>query len=544
MWAIRILTGPQAGQIFPLQVGKNTLGRSPQCQIRLSSVGVSKEHAELHVQNDRVVITDLKSSNGTFINGVRTQQSPIRMGDKVGIHDILIDLILQAPKNTAPHVGTGVSPAVVGGAPSPSAYPQMPIPQPHVQQNYYQPQTAGVSSGGAAPAYVPPQPPLQALQARIQEYMDRVALPAIYQLAKVFEFKVVILGFVGVFIFVTTLLSMIPMVTITREAIVLESKRRAQSLARSLADLNQAAYLRQELNSLAVDSIQIQEGVEQALIVEQSSGNIVAPASRAGGTADIPFISKIRAEGRGFVGQTGNIIVSSFPIGAFDSSTGEQAVRAHAVVVYDISALEFDDGRALSLFLQTLVIASVVGLLIYYLLYSLIERPIKALNAELDLALREKRDTTQSEFNYPALQALVGNINSLLSRYVHGEGSGDGSQFVNRDGEMENLVLMMGLPGLVFNSEGRIIAVNSGFAQLARVEPQQLQGQTIHQIPDSALQQNLNDLKIRAMENPRQMHNDQLEFGGHPCIMNCQAFTQSGDSVEFFIVTVAPLEAS
>lgn len=540
MWSIRVLSGPQAGQTFQLKPGRNLIGRSASCDIQILSAGVSKEHAEIHVHAEKVIVTDLQSSNGTFLNGVRIQTHVLRMGDKLGIHDRVLDLSMtrdQAVPTRVPQQGVQQHPTIPHqGMPSQMG-------RPHVQVHPHQ----GVESGPSAfqGSFQAPLPPWQAFVQKVQDYMDRVAMPMIYQLAKVFEYRLVLLGFVGIFIFVTTLLSMIPMLTMTRDAIELESKRRAQSLARSLADLNQVAFLRQEFASLAVDSTAIQEGVEEAIIVDRTSGHIVAPASRAGVTPDIPFLPQIRNEGRGFVGKSGSKIISSFPIGAFDSTTGEQTVRAYAVIVYDMAALEVDDGRAIGLFLQTLVIAGFVGFIIFYFMYSLIEFPIRKLNSDLDLAMREKRDSTQSEFQYPALQALIGNINSLLSRATDSlEGSSGGGGFGNRELEMENLVQIIGLPGVVLNSEERMIAINPGFYQIARMEPGSLLNQGIQAIPDTALQQNLKELKRRSAENSQMIHTDQLEFGGHPCVMSCQALGQSGQAAEYFIITIAPQETA
>ncbi len=89
MWALRILTGPQAGQFIELKMGKNVVGRAPQCDVKLTSPGVSKEHTEINVLKDKILVTDLKSSNGTYLNGIRIQNGLMRLGDKLGIHDIL-----------------------------------------------------------------------------------------------------------------------------------------------------------------------------------------------------------------------------------------------------------------------------------------------------------------------------------------------------------------------------------------------------------------------------------------------------------------------
>ena len=68
-----------------------------------------------------------------------------------------------------------------------------------------------------------------------------------------------------------------------------------------------------------------------------------------------------------------------------------------------------------------------------------------------------------------------------------------------------------------------------------------MQNQTLAAIPDVALQQNIDHLIGRAREMPGTLHNDQLEFSGHLCALNCQAFTTS-ETVDYFIVSVSPLE--
>ena len=83
MWSLKFLTGPQMGQVIQLKNGKNLIGRGDQCDIRISTQGISKEHAEIQVYSDKMMIVDLRSSNGTFVNGIKIQNSLIKLGDKV-----------------------------------------------------------------------------------------------------------------------------------------------------------------------------------------------------------------------------------------------------------------------------------------------------------------------------------------------------------------------------------------------------------------------------------------------------------------------------
>ena len=73
MWSIRILSGAQAGHIYDLKLGRNVFGRAGNADLQVLSAGISKEHCEVHVYKDKMMIVDLKSSNGTFVNGVKIQ---------------------------------------------------------------------------------------------------------------------------------------------------------------------------------------------------------------------------------------------------------------------------------------------------------------------------------------------------------------------------------------------------------------------------------------------------------------------------------------
>ncbi len=68
---------------IPLPPGRVTIGRSPRNDITLNDPEVSKQHAEIHVGSDGCVLTDLESSNGTFINGRAVKQHVFAQGDVI-----------------------------------------------------------------------------------------------------------------------------------------------------------------------------------------------------------------------------------------------------------------------------------------------------------------------------------------------------------------------------------------------------------------------------------------------------------------------------
>jgi adenylate cyclase len=70
-------------QTYNFTSGEVLIGRSPECQIVLKDFGISRQHARIFVDDDGVRITDLKSKNGTQVNGVQVMEAPLKDGDKI-----------------------------------------------------------------------------------------------------------------------------------------------------------------------------------------------------------------------------------------------------------------------------------------------------------------------------------------------------------------------------------------------------------------------------------------------------------------------------
>jgi two-component system, cell cycle response regulator len=80
-----VLAGMSRGEMFKLEGLRSVIGRSPTAQIRLTDDGVSREHAAVALDGDRVILDDLGSTNGTYCNGVRVSSRELADGDKIMI---------------------------------------------------------------------------------------------------------------------------------------------------------------------------------------------------------------------------------------------------------------------------------------------------------------------------------------------------------------------------------------------------------------------------------------------------------------------------
>ena len=92
-------------QEFDLPPGETILGRSPECHVTIDDPLVSREHAKIHVEEERVVVKDLGSRNGLKVNGqtVATEQV-LHDGDRIriGNQEVVFSRVVAAKRPGRP----------------------------------------------------------------------------------------------------------------------------------------------------------------------------------------------------------------------------------------------------------------------------------------------------------------------------------------------------------------------------------------------------------------------------------------------------------
>lgn len=77
--------GGRAGEVYPLEGERVSIGRHPDADIFLDDVTVSRNHAVLVREGERFTLTDQGSLNGTFVNRRRTDETLLTDGDEIQI---------------------------------------------------------------------------------------------------------------------------------------------------------------------------------------------------------------------------------------------------------------------------------------------------------------------------------------------------------------------------------------------------------------------------------------------------------------------------
>ena len=79
---------------FPVQKNRVIIGRTNSCGLRVPLSSVSREHCEISIHGDEIVLRDLGSSNGTYHNNLRIQEAEILPGDEISIGPVVFTVVV------------------------------------------------------------------------------------------------------------------------------------------------------------------------------------------------------------------------------------------------------------------------------------------------------------------------------------------------------------------------------------------------------------------------------------------------------------------
>jgi pSer/pThr/pTyr-binding forkhead associated (FHA) protein len=136
-YVLRFVAGKDQGREFPLPPDLTiVIGRVNDADLLLLDEKISRKHAKISTHGGRVMIEDLASRNGTFVNGARISSAvELQEGDQIVVGSSTMQLVSVAdvkPRSPQPIVVTGVpAPAGASAAVSPlisGSIHEMPLP--------------------------------------------------------------------------------------------------------------------------------------------------------------------------------------------------------------------------------------------------------------------------------------------------------------------------------------------------------------------------------------------------------------------------------
>ena len=96
--SLKVLSGTHEGKLIQIKDEKFLIGRGDSCQLRPKSESISRKHCAIVQKDGRLLLVDLKSRNGTFIN--EKQVSPdkakiLKNGDRLRCGQLEFEVLLE-----------------------------------------------------------------------------------------------------------------------------------------------------------------------------------------------------------------------------------------------------------------------------------------------------------------------------------------------------------------------------------------------------------------------------------------------------------------
>jgi pSer/pThr/pTyr-binding forkhead associated (FHA) protein len=96
-----LLSAGMTGRTHDLKAEKTTVGRVEDNTFQIAEPSVSSHHAEVLLRGNDVVVRDLNSTNGTFVNGEKITESPIKPGQILRLGQIEMRLETDTPASNS-----------------------------------------------------------------------------------------------------------------------------------------------------------------------------------------------------------------------------------------------------------------------------------------------------------------------------------------------------------------------------------------------------------------------------------------------------------
>lgn len=139
--SLEVIEGPQAGILFAFEEKNQdvVIGRDPACEFVIDTNVISRKHARIEKRFDAVIIHDLDSKNGTFVNREKVKEKRLQDGDIVHLGTLALSF-----KNPQELSFDFEPPQVKKPEPSTSAPKTVPVEE--IRDDEVPPEEGGVES--------------------------------------------------------------------------------------------------------------------------------------------------------------------------------------------------------------------------------------------------------------------------------------------------------------------------------------------------------------------------------------------------------------
>lgn len=455
MYKLVVVAGKLRGQEYTLEEGENSLGRDDSCSIHFPVPGVSKKHFSITVTGDTCYISDMGSSNGTFLNGKAIKRATVQNGDKIALPDTIIQVVYVEEKKVI------------------------------VRKR--------VADEDDEADFMDPGTPPDSLVAKIFWAFKFKIMPVLHGINEEYEWHHLMGILCAIFSVAAISLTIFPALQDSKMILIRETATRGSSYADMVARMNNRALERKELEKIDTNFIKNEEGVKEFRLFDME-GRIVRPIEELNNNiGKDPFFAQAlnwaiktinnksvvlkRLLDDGEIGIAKKIV-------AFNPRTATEEAVGVIAIKFEPTSLKVEAAKSRKAYLESLVTTSLVAIFFFGFVYYLTVRPLEELNFQIEEALRGKRKNLESRFLFKELNPLRNSINALLARIreLNNEDDGDFDEEESDETYVRQLYeFLQGAngPALVLDSQKNLSHINLEAEDLTGMRESASQGMSL-----------------------------------------------------------------
>lgn len=551
MYKLMVVAGPSRGSSFAVHEGETRIGRQQGNDVVLPSAKVSKSHCVLVVNNSEITVKDRESANGTFVNGVLTQARKLRVGDRIGVGEYVLEVARRPVAESALNL------PALSGIELDRSLPASRPASGNVISLFPADATARPTQGD--PEVVPAAEAPQDFVGRLRLGFEQQVMPLFYGLNRTHDWKWISAGIFAAFVLFSVAISVYPLLSSSRTVAIREVSKRAVFMARQISERNAPALRARTETRTEVDgAIERAEGVQTALLIGLDS-RIIAPADKAGSylTTGPEALMAVKARKLFDAGrETGiaqeaapSLVVAVEPVKI--AAEPRNAIVAMAVVSIDARFATSDYNQMGLIFSQTVIVTGVIGAIFLFVLYRLTLKPYEALSQEIDQALKGSRQEVSKDFQVSDTGSLWDLVNSALQRANRAGAAGNeflspgelGASLEDYTALFQSLDGLLTLPFVLCDAERRVQFMNRAFEELSGLRAEGVHGQELVSVlRDEAQGALISDLTERAVSSGGSGITEDFEFSGVPYRVHGVALGPPRSPVRAFLIAAVRSE--
>lgn len=522
MFKLVVVGGKLRGREYTLSEGENLIGRGSDADVSIPVDGVSKKHLKVTVNGETAFAEDLGSSNGTIINGKIIKRLTIKDGDKIALPNLIFQVVYVLEKKKI------IKKKVLKGSDSDDSYDDLdqvePIPT--------------------------------SLMAKPIWFFKNKIMPIIYSFNEQYEWAALVGFLLFIFIVINISLTIVPVLTDSRNLLLREVRARAKQYAAEVDRLNNVYLRDKNLDQVYTGFLEGEdaEGVQSYKLFDME-GRVYRPVAELNTVVNDPFsvealkyfkVEKNQDEEK--VKQKGKIVRVARAIKAHDKNLGRDVVVAIVAINFAPTSLAAEASNNSKAYLESLVTSGMVAIIFFGMLYYMTVRPLDEMKVQIERVLRGRQNEVQSKTLFRELHPLRNTVNSLLTRLreLQSEDSGE-MQTMEEDGPyvrtLEEFMAGAQGPVMILNSEKIIQRINPEAEDLIGIRENASSGQSILDTArDQGFAATVIDLCDQSANNEGCNQRETYEIGGKQISINVSALIGKDKFAKAFYITFVRMD--